>query len=175
MALGAGLLAACQTPAASPSAAAATAVVDSLYQARKPFQANGAPTTTDLDIMRRWLSVELATLLHQADSVRSAEAAANPDEKPAFADGDLFTSLFEGPTGFEVMPAESISVGKFRVPVHFTFRDSTANTLWTDTVLVITEGGKPVVHDVQYGGSWDFANHGALLPTLHAALAGAHP
>lgn len=150
----------------------ASAIVDSLYRARHPFQGSGAPTSADLAVMRPWLSTELATLLQQADSVRSAESAAHPDEKPPFVEGDLFSSLFEGPEMFATRDNEvagSASTG-FMVPIHFTFSDHTTAQKWADTVLVIPENGKFVVSDVRYGGNWDFANKGSLLENLRSSL-----
>lgn len=166
LAVGIGLLSACQQPAAGPDAAA---IVDSLYRVREPFQANGAPTATELTSMSPWLSAELKTLLLRADSLRSAETAKAPDEKPAFAEGDLFSSLFEGPTDYAIKASEVDSTtlpGTWRVPVHFTYSDKATAQKWTDTVLVIMEGGKPVVSDVRYGGTWDFASKGSLVTSL---------
>jgi hypothetical protein len=162
------LLAGCGAQPAVTSPAAA--IVDSLYRIRLPFQGHGAPTATELTSMSPWLSAELRLLLWRADSSRSAEAAAAPDEKPSFADGDLFTSLFEGPTGFEVGEAkEAVGAGEatiYRVPVHFTYRDSSTAQRWVDTVLVASENGRMVVSDVRYGGNWVFANKGSLLTSL---------
>jgi hypothetical protein len=173
------LLAGCAKPAPAGLATGAAAVVDSLYRTRQPFQGKGAPTATELASMRPWLSVELQTLLVRADSLRSAESAAAPDEKPSFAEGDLFTSLFEGPTRFEIKPAEVSSTGttegkdkggvlgqSYAVPVHFSYSDDAAAQRWVDTILVITEAGHLVVSDVRYGGTWDFANKGSLVTSL---------
>ena len=161
------LLAGCGSRPAAPAAAAA-AVVDSLYRIRQPFQGSGAPTAAELASMRPWLSADLQTLLVRADSLRSAEAAAAPDEKPSFADGDLFTSLFEGPTTFEVTASEVTGADSagYRVPVHFTYHDNNTAQRWVDTALVLVEAGRLVVSDVRYGGNWDFANKGSLLNSL---------
>ena len=150
----------------------AAAVVDSLYRVRQPFQGNGAPTRADLAAMRPWLSTELATLLQQADSIRSAESAAHPDEKPAFAEGDLFSSLFEGPEMFATRDNEVAGSAEsgYRIPVHFTYTGQGTAQKWSDTVLVISENGKLVVSDVRYGGTWGFANKGSLLTSLHFTM-----
>jgi hypothetical protein len=159
-------LAGCGSQPAATSPAAA--IVDSLYQVRKPFQGNGAPTATELASMTPWLTAELKLLLQRADSLRSAEAAASPDEKPSFADGDLFSSLFEGPTTFEIRAKEVTGADSagYRVPVHFTYRDNNTAQRWVDTALVVIEDGRLVVGDVRYGGSWDFANKGSLVTSL---------
>lgn len=153
-----------QPAATSP----ASAIVDSLYRVRQPFQGNGAPNSTELAAMRPWLSAELVRLLQQADSTRTAEMAAHPDEKPPFVEGDLFSSLFEGPGMFATKDNEvtgSADSG-YKVPVHFTYTDQSTGQKWTDTVIVISEGGKLVVSDVRYGGTWGFANHGTLVTML---------
>jgi hypothetical protein len=169
------LLAGCGAQPAATSPAAA--IVDSLYRARQPFQGNGAPSSTELATMRPWLSAELARLLAQADSIRAAETAAHPDEKPPFVEGDLFSSLFEGPTGHEVKAGEVATAAdsSSTVPVHFTFSDQTTAQKWTDTAVVISEGGKLVVSDVRYGGTWDFANRGSLVASLRNDVTGTAP
>lgn len=174
----AALLASCTSSAPPGPVAGAITVVEEFYRTRKPFQNHGAPTATELASMRHWLSAELITLLARADSLRSAEMAAAPNEKPAFVEGDLFSSLFEGPTGFEVKAGEVTGAGgatdatgaegaSYRVPVHFTFKDNNTAQRWVDTVLVVTEGGRLVVSDVCYGGTWDFANKGSLVTSLN--------
>jgi hypothetical protein len=144
-------------------------VVDSLFQIRKPIQAAGAPTPEQLARMAPYLSAELRDLLAQAHALHQREVAAHPDEKPAFADGDLFTSLFEGPSSFTV-GADSTAGAEHRISVHFTYEGATPPTVWNDQVVVRSENGRFVVGDVLYGGSWDFANRGSLVSSLQTAL-----
>ena len=152
-------------PAATPIA---SAIVDSLYRVRQPFQTNGAPTPADLARMSPWLSGELRTLLTRADSLRSADIARAPDEKPAFAEGDLFSSLFEGPASYAIKAEEVQTTAEgSTVPVHFRHSDGTNTVEWIDTVVVRAEAGRLVVSDVRYGGTWDFANKGSLLNSLN--------
>ncbi len=118
------------------------------YAALASLRPSGAPADAQRAALSPLLSAELIGLLQRADAARALARAAAPTEKPPFTDGDLFSSLFEGPTGY--------AVGK---PV-----------TWTDTVLLREENGRFVVADIAFGGDWDFANKGSMLAALHAGL-----
>jgi hypothetical protein len=51
------------------------------------------------------------------------------------------------------------------------YSGSTPTVEWSDVVVVIPQHGHPVIDDIRYGGSWDFANTGSLRSSLVAALA----
>lgn len=139
-----------------------------LYQVLIDSQVTGAPTPGQLAAMAPYLSRELVELLRAAGRQRDSAAAASPDEKPPFAEGDLFTSLFEGPSGWVVEPRPAGGSAN-RLPVRFRYDGTVPPVSWVDTVVVSSEPGRPVVADVVYGGSWAFANRGALVATLRAA------
>ena len=145
-----------------------SSVVQRLYQTRINARMTGAPTPEELRLMAPYLSEQLRSLLRQARELHDAEAARSPDEKPAFADGDLFSSLFEGPTSLQVV-AEKTNGMVYHVEVQFAF-GKPFEASWTDDVTVILEKGRYVVADVQYGGRWDFGNKGALVASLKRAL-----
>lgn len=163
--LGTGLAAAC-APADQDSPAG---VVAGLYAVLIDSTVTGAPRGGQLAAMAPYLSAELRGLLDEAAALRDAEAAAHPDEKPPFAEGDLFTSLFEGPTGMVIL-ADAQGSASRRVVVQLSDDRSAPAATWTDTVVVVEEEGRLVVADVLYGGTWDFANRGSLLETLHGGL-----
>ena len=175
--------------AAAPAPAAATLpaaapekVVADLYAALATLRPSGAPTEAQRAALAPMLSSELIGLLSRADTARASARAAAPGEKPPFTDGDLFSSLFEGPTGYTVGRAVSGAaapggrLGDLRVPVTLTHvaDPPTAGkaTTWTDTVLLREENGRFVVADIAFGGGWDFANKGSMLAALRAALGG---
>ncbi len=155
----------CSRPPVHPTP---SQVVDSLYRIRAPIQTSGAPTPEQLAMMAPYLSAELQVLLRQAYSAREWARAEHPDEKPPFADGDLFTSLFEGPSRFEVV-ADSTVGEEHRVTVRFT-ADGSPSVVWTDQVIVQPSAGYFVVSDVIYGGTWQFAATGALVASLRSAI-----
>lgn len=163
-----GMLALACAPAGERDAGA---VVRGLYTILIDSAVTGAPTAGQLAAMATFLSAELRSLLRDAAALRDAEAAAHPDEKPPFVEGDLFTSLFEGPASL-VLEASGAGAASRRVVVRLTDDRPTPAVTWTDTVMVTEEGGRLVVADVRYGGTWAFANQGSLLASLHAGL---HP
>lgn len=140
-------------------------VVAGFYRTRVAISTAGVPTPAQLDTLAPFLSAQLRLLLQEARSLHDAEAAANPDEKPSFADGDLFSSLFEGPTGFVVL-ANAAAGTTLRVPVELRDDRALPPVTWTDTVVVQEEGGRLVVADIVYGATWDFANRGSLVSLL---------
>ena len=137
--------------------------------------ASVAPTVEQRTELAPLLSAELIDLLQRADAARTAARAAAPMEKPHFTDGDLFSSLFEGPTAFTVGEPQTGAAGEWRVPVTLTYSTGAKDekpTEWTDTVVLREESGRFVVTDIAFGGSWDFANKGTMLEALRAGLAG---
>ena len=167
-------------PAVLPAAAPEQVVAD-LYAALNTLRPSGAPTDTQRLILAPVLSAELTGLLQRADAARTAARAAAPTEKPPFTDGDLFSSLFEGPTAFTVGNAVSAAaapggrLGDLQVPVDLVHTiDPAAGggepATWTDTVLLREENGRFVVADIAFGGGWDFANKGTMIAALRAGL-----
>jgi hypothetical protein len=148
----------------------AGAVVTQLYGTLIRLHVSGAPTPEALDSLSPFLSAELTKLLHDARAMHDADERRAPDEKPAFADGDLFTSLFEGHRRLEIAGDSVQPDGSHRVAVHFTYDAAPPPVQWTDHVIVKGEGGRLVVSDVEYGGDWPFANKGSLVASIRAAL-----
>jgi len=149
-------------------------VASGFYRARMTIGTTGVPTATQLETLTPYLSARLRLLLQEARLLHDAQAAANPDEKPAFADGDLFSSLFEGPTGFAVLANASEDSG-LRVPVELRDDRASPSVSWTDTVVVQAEEGRLVVADIVYGGTWEFANRGSLVALLTPTEPGIAP
>ena len=161
-----GLLVGC-TGGSSP---APNDVVRQLYAVRMTSRMTGAPTPTELAAMTPYLSAELVTLLRQARELHDADVARAPNEKPAFAEGDLFSSLFEGPSALEVVGDSAVN-GEHHLAVRFTYDLEQPVVHWIDHIAVIRERGRFVVADVQYGGAWDFANRGTLVSSLRGTVA----
>lgn len=132
---------------------------------------SGAPTAAQFAEMSPLLSTELGALLQRADAARAAAREAAPNEKPPFTDGDMFTSLFEGPTAFTVGTPASTRPDEWRVPVALEHAPAGGTpTSWTDTLVVRLQDGRAVVADVRFGGTWDFAVKGSLVGVLKAEL-----
>jgi hypothetical protein len=158
--------------------------VRALFAALDSAPVFGAPTDADLQRLAPYLSADLMERLRQARALRDAAATAFPGEKPPFADGSLFTSLFEGPTSFAVGLDSLLRDPKGVVPddyadhlvtVRFTHASPGDTARWEDRVLVTRSGNRWVVADIRYGGSWDFAARGSLMGILRTALEPAAP
>jgi hypothetical protein len=84
--------------------------------------------------------------------------------KPPFVDGDYFTSLFEGPRGFELARVSSTKA-RWEVTVRFWYPPDAE---WADRVVVIEDDGRYVIDDVIYSGAGPFNPAGRLSVTLQA-------
>jgi hypothetical protein len=164
--LAASSLSACSRGEAVSTPEPPARVVRAFYDTRLRLAVDGAPSAEQLAALAPLVSDTLRALLDSARRLRDAEAARAPDEKPPFVEGDLFSSLFEGPTAFTV---DTAALGP-RVPVHLTRADDSGRSEWTDRVVVREERGRWVVDDVEYGGTWQFANKGTLRASLLGGL-----
>lgn len=144
-------------------------VVEIFYALRIESPTTGAPSAEELKKFSPYISEELRTLLEQARKRHDADVAAAPGDKPSFADGDLFSSLFEGPSSFKV-GADEVTGDLHRVSVQLAYDRQQPVVSWTDKVVVKTRNGKPVIADIEYGGSWEFSNKGTLVSMLKNAL-----
>jgi hypothetical protein len=116
-----------------------------------------------------FLSPALGALLQQAGAAEDSFAKANKDSPP-LAEGDLFTSLFEGATSVSV-GACSGNDRQGRCPVNLTYSAAGAKPVtWTDAVLVVRTPDGWRVDDVVYGGTWAFGNKGTLSQTLRQVI-----
>jgi hypothetical protein len=162
----AALLVACQR-APEPSA---RTVVQEFYASTIAQRVDGAPTVAQLATLGPFLSDTLRALLAAARQRSEADAAREPNEKPAFVEGNLFSSLFEGPNAVEVV-ADSTRGDVQVATVHMTSTTANPPVVWTDRVVLTKQGGRYVIDDVEYGGTWDFASKGSLRASLVAGLA----
>ncbi len=161
--------------AATPALAAdnGTAMQDAakgfygVYQTLHP--SDGIPGEAVRAKFAPFLSPALEALLQQAGNAQDSFAKANKDSPP-LAEGDLFTSLFEGATGVSV-GACSGNDRQGRCPVALTYAAAGAKPVtWTDAVLLVRRPGGWRVDDVVYGGSWAFGNKGTLSQTLRQIM-----
>jgi hypothetical protein len=142
------------------------AVAWSFYEMDAPdFRGGQVPDEDALATYAPHLTRALHAALQRALAERNKGATENPGEKPPYADGELFVSMFEGYT--EVRPLTVATEGdNARVPVCFAYADASGRTEWTDTVVLRREDGSWRIDDVVYGGQWDFANTGTLRDML---------
>lgn len=98
------------------------------------------------------LSASLAALIDKALEKEAASAekirASKSTDKPDMIEGDIFTSLNEGYTGFKIGETK-IEGEKATVTVEFTNKNYN-NTTWKDDVVLIKENGAWKIDNVNY-------------------------
>ncbi|MGA5655657.1 lipoprotein [Rahnella contaminans] len=147
-------------------------VAQQFYDFRIKQGGSGIPNPGQLAAYRPYLSTALYAALLKAQSQPKVDIAASPNEKAGAGsgDGDIFSSLFDGPTSASVDSASTIPNTDARnIPLRVTFtheKDKGASTSWKDEVLMVREGKCWTVDDVRYMANFDFASSGTLRQVL---------
>jgi hypothetical protein len=162
VAVGLGVIAAVANGAddGSPEAAARD-----FYAILIEHRVSGLPDDTVWPLLKQRVTPELARVIEAAQREQADFIKRNPDEKPPWIEGDLFSSLFEGPQEFSVGGAKIVDE-RAEVPVSFVYRSEGETTKWQDTLVLTKSGTGWQVADVNYGGTWEFGNKGTLLKGL---------
>ena len=158
-------------PAAAPAAAepaqGPVAVAMDFLVMHQRLGNSGLPQRADTAAYDAFLCPELAQAIRAAQVRQEVARAERPDEKPPFAEGDLFSSLFEGPERFEVRDTQAEG-DIARVGVAMRHGEGESARRWTDTLVMRLDDGIWCLADVEYGGDWQMANKGRLGAALQA-------
>jgi hypothetical protein len=158
-------------PAALPPDAEAlreaTELATDFYEMRLRLGKSGLPDAGELKAYRAFLCPALADAMEQALVRQQEFIGAHPDEKPPLVEGDLFSSLFEGP---DVVSAAGTAVEGQGARVTLAMRAGEGDQAphWKDDLLLERRDGIWCVADVDYRGDWPFANKGKLSQKLAA-------
>ncbi|WP_141233523.1 hypothetical protein ABU614_01560 [Lysobacter firmicutimachus] len=165
-----------ERPQHAPSARAADAVrgdsaqavAEAFYRVHVDIRSGGLPDGEAMQRYRPLLSKRLLGLIAGAARERDAAIAAHPDEKPPFVDGDLFSSLYEGPTGYRIGARTVSGPDRESFEIELSYREPPSSEVsrWTDRALLLREDGQWKLDDIEYGGQWDFASRGRLSEAL---------
>lgn len=154
------LLAACGRQPAT-----ATEAVTQFYTVLDAVGVHRVPDAAQLKALAPYLGDSLAHVLDHARVLRDSAEKSAPGEKPPFADGDIFSSLFEGRTASVVK--DSVARGDTTlVVVQFTNDAQKPAVDWKDTVVVVKQGERFRIADIRYGTAWEFGFRGRLLDLL---------
>lgn len=156
--------AAAQPVAAEPAQGPAAVAMDFMAMHQK-LGNSGLPQRADLPAYDAFLCPALAQAIRAAQVRQEQARAEHPDDKPPFVEGDLFSSLFEGPDGFEVRDT-AVTGAAARVEMAMSNGQGEAARHWKDTLDLTLDDGIWCISDVEYGGQWPFANKGRLSSTL---------
>ena len=118
---------------------------------------HGLPAEAVLKRLQPLLTPELHALIVKARVEQQRQMQKYPDEKPDWIEGDLFGSLFEGVTKWELGSAFSAPEVDATVKVKLTYVEGTQPPVnWTDTLVFKQREGKWLLNDIRMGGEWAF-------------------
>jgi len=146
---------------------AATELVTDFYEMRHRLGRTGLPDENEMKAYRAFLCPPLAAAMDEARVRQRAFIDAHPDEKPPLVEGDLFSSLFEGPDAVSAAGTNVQGEGA-RVTLAMRAGDGEQAPHWKDELLLDRHDGIWCIADVEYRGDWPFANKGRLTETLAA-------
>ena len=137
------------------------------YRTYLRLKVNGLPDAKQFKALSPLLSPDLRQLFEDAKREQEKFIKENPDEKPPWIEGDLFTSLFEGAQSFKV--GSSQARGEYReVPVRLQYRTGKEVTRWSDTLVLARTKTGWQVWDILLKGEWQFKQGGSLRDILKA-------
>jgi hypothetical protein len=141
------LLGACQRSAEESESAtppSATAAVQEFFSSY-----DGNFRAANPQLLSRSLMAALQSAI-EGEKLSAARVKASdfPNDKPQILEGEIFSGLYEGFTGFETGP-ENVTDGQALVEVRF--RNEHYGVDWTDEVVLIDEDGWKI-DDIRYTG-----------------------
>lgn len=151
---------------------AMTAAADGFYAvsvAARPTSGGGIP---DAAARARYAPLLTARLNSQLAAAAAAEARfrARHKNSPPLIEGDIFSSLFEGPTAWKTGTCKG-SATMARCAITLTRADPGQKPVsWTDTLVLEYNGGWKV-DDIAYDANFAFGNTGTLREMLQMAQA----
>lgn len=138
------------------------------YQTYLELNARGLPDENQLISLAPFLSDDLRRLFEKARVEQERFVKENSaDEKPPWADGDLFTSLFEGARTFKI--GKTKTRGAYtEISVHLKYRENGETVRWTDTLVLVETKKGWRVWNILLNGDWQFKNGSDLRRILSA-------
>jgi hypothetical protein len=139
-----------------------------LYLKLHPF---GVPNEQIQGKLAPYLSSSLRQQLKNALAAEQRYAKQNRNEGPPLVESDLFSSLFEGASGFKIASCE-IQEKQGSCLVQFSRNDAAIKVMsWQDRVHLVSEPHGWMIDDVEYLGDWQFMHKGRLKTLLQDVIA----
>ena len=148
----------------------ATRAAATFYDIVLSERTGGVPDVEMRARLRPVISPDLDSLLAQAAEAERRHAERVNNEEPPYLQGDIFSSLFEGATGYEISGCDEKSERLIECEVQLV-HDAEEPVQWKDRVTLVSSGGNAwLVDDIAYGGGWDFAPKGNLKDMLRSVI-----
>ncbi|QWP78788.1 hypothetical protein J5226_10510 [Lysobacter sp. K5869] len=150
------------------AAGSAVEAARSLYDLHMRLHASGLPVGEDLARYRPLLSKRLLALMAPAARERDRTIAQTPDLKPPYIEGDMFTGLSEGATGYKLGKRNALGPDRESVDLEFVYDDGSGPpTRWRGRAQMVREDGSWKLDEVEYGDfdagvQGDFVRAGSL-------------
>ena len=157
------------TPCAAADDSDPAAATRAFYDVYLRAHVSGVPSARQQKAFERVISQRLAGLMQRAASAEARHFKLTRNHEPPLAEGDVFTSLFEGADRYRVGEC-TVSGDRAECSVELTYRGQRTGDqqTWKDRVLLVRERQRWAVDDIAYGGTWDFGNKGKLGDALEA-------
>lgn len=162
------LAALCITPARADDAADMGAAASTFYTVTIG-QFRGLPDASVMTRLTPVITPALAQALTAAIAAQDRWSTKNRNAPPLL-EGDIFSSLYEGATGFSVASCRADG-DRGQCEISLIHNDQSGRpTRWTDRLLLDRTAQGWRVNDIAYGGSWPFANSNGLQALLKTAI-----
>ncbi|MBX3506780.1 MAG: hypothetical protein KF895_14970 [Parvibaculum sp.] len=162
-------LAACGETEQEADATRAAAAFYDIVLSERPM---GVPEPDLRARLRSVISADLDSRLAQAAEAERRHTERVNNEEPPYLQGDIFSSLFEGATGYEISDCDEKGERLIECEVTLVY-DAEDPVQWKDRLILVASPANPrtfLVDDIAYGGDWDFASRGTLKEMLNAVI-----
>lgn len=131
----------------------------------------GLPTPEQLQRLSPLITPELRAIFERARTLQAEQIRKQPDEKPDWIEGDLFSSLFEGVSTWALSEVFTAPTVDATVKVNQTYNEPNQKPVtWTDRLVFKLQGKHWLLNDILMGGKWDFSAGKTLRSRLPGGI-----
>lgn len=145
-------------------------IVSSFYKIYLTVRPSGVPSEKEQQKFKPYLSEALMVLLREADQAEQQNHKKTRSEVPPLAEGDLFTSLFEGATEFKVLSCDTKTSSCLVEFSYVESRKGASPTTWKDKAYLVKDPQGWMVDDIEFLGDWQFMHKGRLQDLLRQVI-----
>ena len=143
------------------------ALAQNFYDLTMRYNATGAiPGTSQQTRLDRMLT---PTLMAKVDQARRADKTYTRKygvTRRPLIEGDLFSSLYDGPTSMDFATCRADTDTTLRCPVHLANGDGSNAIRWTDTLVLVKLIPGWRIDDIEFGGAGPDSRTGTLTGLL---------